>query len=617
MASLTTMPNRGYTPDLPNEIVVLIIQKCPRATLKNVRLASRSLAQLADPYLWRKIVLVPNDQCILGFVKAMKRSKVARHVTKLTYDARFGSFFHSIKNITPDPALSYTKAEKAQGERLLERAAQGRFQPYEDMSVEVAILIKALRMLPNLREIRVWDYEDTLEMRGDSSQLKVPFFYHKMCQLVKIDPKVVNFCTMAGSSGRSYTKGVLTAAFSAGNRLHTFKTSNVDGRALFGVVPMKPAVALQQLGIYHEVMENLQSLELAFRNDTLVTTANHIQALQSLLRSAKKLKHLRIRLTDCSVSRYQYSDDELMSDLVGLLETPTGGWVSRSLLPRLETLIIDACICHDEDLMQFLKIHSSTLRRLELSNITLLGGEDRRECWVKLIKHFKTDLKLALISFSGWFSNGGRQQWFVAKDSIGDNRLKARVEKYVVDKCICECPLEHIAIKANQSDVEKPGNGEEYEGDLTWTMVYSKRFGDQMDWQLTVPSFGVPSTGAGSAVIPAIDEMDAFEIPFSDEVWESDNLITMSDDEMAAAGFTIVNGDLATKQSPFVYISNGIHPSPPPGLPLPEYGTSSGNGWSYSPGVSTPEPSPPPTPPLQSIVPAPALQQSALKSIYI
>ncbi|KAK4937106.1 hypothetical protein LTR10_022158 [Elasticomyces elasticus] len=615
MAPLTAMQNRGYTPDLPNEIIVLIIQKCPRATLKNVRLASKSLAQLADPYLWRKIVLVPNDQCILGFVKAMKRSKVVRHVTKLTYDARFGSFFHNIKNIPSGPSLS-SKAEKAQGERLLERAAQGRFQPYEDMSVEVAILIKALRMLSNLREIRVWDYEDALEMRGDSSHLKVPFFYHKMCQLVKIDPKVVNFSTMAGSSGRSYTKGVLTAAFSAGNRLNTFKTSNVDGRALFGVVPMKPAVALQQLGIYHEVMENLHTLELAFRNDTLVTTANHIQALQSLLRSAKKLKHLKIRLTDCSVSRYQYSDDELMSDLVGLLETPTGGWVSRPLLPRLETLTIDAGICHDEDLLQFLKIHSSTLRRLELSNITLLGGEDRRECWVKLIKHLKTDLKLASISFSGWFSNGGRQQWFVAKDSIGDNRLKAQVEKYVIDKRIQKCPLEHIAIKANQGDVEKPANGEEYEGDLTWTMVYSKRFGDQMDWQLTVPSFGISANGGGPAVIPAINEGDAFNIPIFDEGWENENLITMSDDDMAAAGITVIGGGATPQKSPFIY---SFHPPPPspPGLPTAVYGTSSANGWSYTPGVSTPEPSPTPSPPLQSIMPAQPLQQSPFKSIYI
>ncbi|KIX05913.1 uncharacterized protein Z518_03887 [Rhinocladiella mackenziei CBS 650.93] len=486
MAFIAPAPTR--LPDLPNEILLLIIQKCPRATLKNVRLASKSLAQMADPYLWRKVVLVPNDHCILGFIKGLKRSKVTRHVTKLTYDARFGSFFHHIKTYEPEPGITVSQEEKTQGNALLDRAAQGRFQPYEDMAIEVAMLTKALRMLPNLREALVRDYEDI----GTVSS-KVPSFYHKICHKIKVNPEKVNFSLMAGSSGRSYTKGILTAAFSAGSRLQTFKTKNIDGRAMFGVVPMKSAAAYQQLSIFQAIMENLRVLDLSFKNDSLLPTANHIEAVQALLKSAKKLKTLRLRLTDCSVTRYQYSDDELLSDLSGMLETPTGSWICRPLLPQLETLMIDACICHDEDLIHFLKIHSATLRRLELSNITLLGGEDRRECWVKMIKHLKTDLKLTSISFSGWFSNGGRQQWFVAKDNVGTDRLKAKVENYVIDKRIRECPLEPIAIKPNQGDVEKPTNGEEYEGDLTWTMVYSNRFGDQMDWQLTEPSFGIPS----------------------------------------------------------------------------------------------------------------------------
>ena len=142
--------------------------------------------------------------------------------------------------------------------------------------------------------------------------------------------------------------------------------------------------------------------------------------------------------------------------------------------------------------MHFLKLHSSSLRRLELSNITLLGGEDRRECWVRLIKHLKTELKLASISFSGWFSNGGRQQWSVAKDTVGVERLKARVENYVVDRRSRDCPLEPVAIRPNEGDVEKPANGEEFEGDLTWTMVYS-RSADHVDWQPTEPSFGINS----------------------------------------------------------------------------------------------------------------------------
>ncbi|EXJ89334.1 hypothetical protein A1O3_02401 [Capronia epimyces CBS 606.96] len=491
MASFTTAAlTNNPPPDLPNEILLIIVQNCPRATLKNVRLASKRLAQMADPYLWRKVVLVPNEHCILGFVKALRPSNVTRLINKLTYDARFGSFFHHIKTFYPHSVCSSdSKDERARAEALLDRAAQGRFQPYEDMAIEVAMLTRALKILPNLREVRVRDNEDGIH----GAFTKVPFFYQNICRLVLINPEDVNYKLMAGSPGRSYTKGMLTAAYSAGTRLQSFKMTSVDGRALFGVVPMKSAAAHQQLRIFQAMMENLRYLNLGFRNDTLVTTANHIEAVQTLLKSAKRVKTLRLRMTDCSVTRYQYTDDELQSDLSGLLETPTGSWISRPLLPRLEALAIDACICHDEDLMHFLKIHASSLRRLELSNITLLGGEDRRECWVRLIKTIKSDLKLTSISFSGWFSNGGRQQWFVAKDSVCVDRLKARVETYVIDSRIRNCPLEPVAIKPNQGDVEKPANGEEHEGDMTWAMVYSSRLGDQMDWTLTEPSFSISS----------------------------------------------------------------------------------------------------------------------------
>lgn len=502
-------PTNNRLPELPNEILLNIIQQCPRATLKNVRLASKTLAQMADPYLWRKVVLVPNEHCILGFVKALKRSKVTRLITKLAYDARLCSFFLHIKQyrqIPPCPPQS--EEEKVRAEVMLDRTAQGRFQPYEDMAIEVAMLSKALKLLPNLREIRVREYED----RNNTAFNKVPYFYQHICRDLKINPDDVNFKVMTGgSSGRSYTKGILTAAYATSSRLQTFKMTSVDGRALFGVVPMKSSAAQQQLRIFQAMMEDLRFLDLSFRNDTLMTTANHIEAAQALLKSAQKVKTLRLRLTDCSVTRSQYADDELLSDLSGLVETPTGSWISRPLLPRLEALTIDACICHDEDLLHFLKIHATTLRRLELANITLLGGDDRRECWVKLIKAIKRDLKLTSISFSGWFSNGGRQQWFVAKDSVCASRLKARVERYVVDNQIQECPLEPIAIKSNQGDVGKPADGEEYEGDMTWAMVYSSRHGDQAGWTLAEPSFSVSSvqsshsssaSGASSSPIP-------------------------------------------------------------------------------------------------------------------
>ncbi|KIW15662.1 hypothetical protein PV08_05711 [Exophiala spinifera] len=506
MNPLSTLDHTNLCPELPNEILLLIIQACPGSTLKNVRLASKTLEQLATPVLWSKVVLIPNLECIRGFMEALERSKVLLHVTKLVYDARFGNFFYRIK--TENPMLSFMATP---GRDLsIEAVTQGRFQPYEDMAIEVAMLGKALRLLPNLRALRVREHEDSEEPGPFTSlaSLKIPYFYQKMCKKYKVSLEAVKFSSMAGTPGRSYTKGILTAAYSSNIRLHSLKAMNVDARGMFGAMAIRPTGANHQLRLLRDVLQDLQELELGFRNDTLLPTANHIEAISFLLRSAKKLKRLKLRMTDCSLTRCQYTDDDLVSDLAALLETHTAGWTHRPLAPRLETLTLDACICHDQDLLHFLKLHGATLRHLNLSNITLLGGADRRECWVKVIKRFKTDLKLTSVSFSGWFTNGGRQQWFVATDNVDPNRLKPRVEKYVVDKRVQECPLDHVAIKPHLSDVEKPANGEEFEGDLTWTMVYANPLADNVDWQPTEPSFGGSSLNTSDPLSVSSPEDD-------------------------------------------------------------------------------------------------------------
>ena len=491
---------------------------------------------MAEPYLWREVVIVPNESCVLGFCEALKHSKVTRHITKLVYDARFGGFSSHLKSYPPDPGLVAIDDGKARIEAVLDRVSQGRFNAYDDMSVEVAMLSKALRLLSNVREIRVRDYDEA----SNATITKVPQFYRKLCRLAKVDPDTVDFAKMNGGSGRSYTKGLMTAVFSTDLRIQSFKSKNLDARSFFGQgsASMKSSGVNQQLRIFQAVVRHLRVLDLSFRNGTLMSTASHIDCVQMILKSCTKLKKLTLHLTDYTTTRYQYPDDELASELSILLESSTGSWVAQPLLPRLESLKIDACICHSEDLIHFLKIHATTLRKLEMSNITLLGGEDRRECWVSLIKYFKSDLNLSHVSFNGWLTNGGRQHWFVAKDNICKDRLKAKVERYIVDKHVPVCPLEALAIQPDQSDVVKPANGKEWEGDITWTMIYSSRHGgDPMDWQLTVPVFGAPAAGAsdpstadgddiqsvnsetspgtwdqwGSAALPGVDELEVFD----------------------------------------------------------------------------------------------------------
>lgn len=106
------------------------------------------------------MVLAPNDRSILAFVKALKHSKVPRHITKLTYDGRFGSLFSVIRRIPPDLNLPYPLEERAKVMAWLDHARSGHFRPYEDMTVEVACLAKVLHLLPNLKKVCIRECED-------------------------------------------------------------------------------------------------------------------------------------------------------------------------------------------------------------------------------------------------------------------------------------------------------------------------------------------------------------------------------------------------------------------------------------------------------------------------
>lgn len=46
-------------PSLPNELLQVIVRNLEKVDLKNVRLACKTLASMAEPILFRELVLVP------------------------------------------------------------------------------------------------------------------------------------------------------------------------------------------------------------------------------------------------------------------------------------------------------------------------------------------------------------------------------------------------------------------------------------------------------------------------------------------------------------------------------------------------------------------------------
>ena len=249
MSSTSSQPaiSSKQPPELPNEIFLLIIQRCPGATLKHLRLVSKNVAQMTTPFLWRRVVLVPNYHCILAFVKALKRSKILHHITKLIYDGRFGTFLQKLNEIAPDKNLLYPPLERAKELAKLDRTYEGHFKSCEDISIEIACLSKALRLLPNLKQVCILEFGDGSNI--DSTE--VPSFYLKICRTLRVDPASVRWNEMEGGVGRSYSKAFLTAAFSADCKLHTLKARGIDGRAIFGILPVSPPDSLQSASSPH------------------------------------------------------------------------------------------------------------------------------------------------------------------------------------------------------------------------------------------------------------------------------------------------------------------------------------------------------------------------------
>lgn len=462
-----------------------------------MRLASKTMAQIAEPLLWRHVVLVPNSWCIKGFIHAVKASSVLQHVTTLTYDARFATFFDKIKSYRSDSRVEQPKDDPALVESVMDRAAHSCFVAGEDTIIEVAWLSKVIRMLPSLLEVTIRDCGSS---RCTIDSDSIPHFYHKLCTMINVNPGKVAFNKMGTHLGRSYTRSMLMAIFTAGCPVKTIRSTAVDVSRTFAPHGVEKAATSHLICIDEDVAANLSTLELSFG---LRSPDRSLSAIQFMLSAATRLKSLSLSLANDASENVFLGQDDMPSQIADIFKTRAGPRAFKPTFPNLENLALDGCVSHEEDLIHFLRIHSSTLRHLRLSNMALLVIHERHGCWVAIIKSMQKMLQLSSAIFNGWFNNGGRQHWFVTKDNMSPERLKAKIEKFIVDKRVRDCPLERVAIKLYENDVSAVVNTEEWEGDLSWTMVYNRIENDSdFSWELNTPVFSDPSLEVEIPVLP-------------------------------------------------------------------------------------------------------------------
>jgi hypothetical protein len=215
---------------------------------------------------------------------------------------------------------------------------------------------------------------------------------------------------------------------------------------------------------------NLKQLTLTLSSSAVSDRRERLFPLRRALKLCKELETLAI-----SVKSGHCYHPHRASCLAALLSH------GRPLLPKLHTLSMNGLTVLQNDLLQFLAAHATTLRDLRISDMTLTSPRNdngRPACWVATIKQVKTKLELDRIAFQGWFCNGAKQLWYISpNESQNPRRLLPAVRKYVTDPSISTCPLEQAAVAAYNEDESTAEGHRRFEGDWTWTITrdYERR----------------------------------------------------------------------------------------------------------------------------------------------
>jgi hypothetical protein len=461
----------GRVPELPNECLLLILQHCPGTTLKNARCASKTFASLAEPLLWRDLRLVPNLDALGSIKQLVKHSNIACYVQNLIYDTSWEHVIDEFRSKAEKPNLRAKNSpapgkERYSCSKVLLHAVRNRIKSGEDAAAEVACLTPLLLALPNLRELTIKESITNFEPTAN-----MPFFYRRVCRDAALLPSEIKgsaAVTPLGSNA-SHTRNFLLAAYSTGHKYHYIDLEAVSWHTFFRP-PLDVNQGTQTLDfkVRQILFSGLKQLDISFKGSPSRDAESNLVPLRDLLKSCERLEGLSLSFSSLVNRRYA-NDHRSFSFLAPLL------WSShdnRPLLPRLKDLFLSSLFCTPKDLVQLLVMHSSTLKHVSLSDISLLRNElsDSRGCWVQVMKDMKTLLRLQTVYFSGWLSNGGRQVWNVSQDAAESDRLRPRVIRYLLDDNVQVCPLDHVAVRPDAEDVEKPVHGWS-EGDWTWTMI--------------------------------------------------------------------------------------------------------------------------------------------------
>lgn len=346
-----------------------------------------------------------------------------------------------------------------------------------DEGLELMLLSECLKALPFLRRVSGTELLPIHVERAitDSPPCNAPSHFDRLCKEFGEELNGVRFCRYPETNARgntvTSTKVLLLSCFFAGVKLVELDLHDLDPT----IFPRSSYShgSLKELPMYQSIFGQLKSLRLAFEPSEYINQDPPCRDLANLLTSASKVESLTLILPDkLAASGGWYglgAEHSWLSPLVRD-DDGNGNITDKVILPKLTAFDLSCMVCQEAELVALIRSHRRTLKRLRLSDITLVPekDDDPSPCWVRLLKEIRPyRIEIALDSH---FHNTKCQLWHVELNPFPPAQsLKGATLKWLRGDPSEECPLERAAVKyeATGPDV-RPWDELEFRGDHTF-----------------------------------------------------------------------------------------------------------------------------------------------------
>ncbi|KIX02924.1 uncharacterized protein Z518_08867 [Rhinocladiella mackenziei CBS 650.93] len=472
-------------PNLPVEILKIIINSVEcKSDLKNVRLASKTLAILAEPRLFHRITLVPFVHCFQSFVSFWQDNPITQHIKCLVYDAAW----RYTEYLTIYPRNDKTFA-------ILNNLSRDSLRYSSDDTPEALYLAGCVRILPALHQLFVRELVGEYSgcVRGFPEwDATIPAYFQRFLRETEIehfglDDLLLTENTLAETPPAS--ESALLSFVTTNANLSEFTASGIDAEAFLDPPPGRRHST--DLQLYRPIFKHLKSLKLEFRISCHQHLEHAHKNLANILMTSTQLETLSLMLGDDVSEIYQDGYYEEHSWLSPIVRDRDGNICEKTIFPRLMNLTLGTMMCLEAELIAFIASHKGMLNRLSLEDLILVPSSNQYfpACFVRIFKEIRS-YGIPSVKLSGRFNNLSHQVWEIEDERHYPSCSKETSLKYRTEQWLSgqgsdeECPVESAAVKLDASGCEIIVPNEDFfGGDGSWEINYQDDE-DEDDWDI-------------------------------------------------------------------------------------------------------------------------------------